>query len=402
MENTNEKVVDTQDFAGEGTTPKGNNATKELLSGKPKRNAGIDLMRILSMLMVVMLHVFGHDNYSRSQEFLTLGWGLSSIFGCLIIVAVNCFGLLAGYVNSGKKYNVKNIINLWLQVVFVCLVSSLVFYFVKPGTVSIKNIIFSFLPVYSKQYWYFSAYFLLFFFIPLLNVIIEKTDKKLLISVLCVLAILIGVVASLSGQDIFVLANGYSTIWLMYLYLVGGVVKKYGLCIKIKGKPVKTYVYLLLYFASSILNFIVSTVYLLVLKAQEQAGFGNYNFILNLMGAIFILLFFANVKMKSNKFITMLSLTSFGVYVIHSQKFISERFIQGKFTFLQTLNPFVAILTIIGISIAIYIICTAIEYLRQLLFKLVGIPKFTAWCQQKIENVYHKIGNKKESNPTDK
>ena len=368
---------------------------------KSGRNAGIDLFRVLSMLMVAILHVYGHGGYYGSQEFFSLGWALSSVFNCLIIIAVNCFGLITGYVNAGRKFNIKNIFSLWLQVVFICIVTSLVFYFVKPGSVSIKGILFSFLPVFSKQYWYFSAYFLLFFFIPLLNVIIEKTDKKLIVSVLCVIAVLTGVVATFAGKDIFALVNGYSTVWLMYVYLVGGVIKKHGLCIRIKGKPVKAHVYLLLYLANSLFSFIVSTVYLLVINARIEAGFRNYNFILNLTGAVFLLLFFANLKIKSNKFITMLGITSFGVYLIHDNDLIRHEFISAKFTFLQTYNPFVAILTIIGISIAIYVICTVIEYLRQLLFKLLRIPKFTAWCQKKIENVYHKIGSKKESNPTD-
>ena len=361
---------------------------------KSGRNAGIDLLRVLSMLMVVMEHVCGYQNYSGAVAQFSIGWHLISILCCLTIVAVNCFGLITGYVNAERKYNIKNILNLWLQVAFICAVTNIVFYLVKPGTVSVKDILLSCLPVFSKQYWYFSAYFLLFFFIPLLNVIIRHTDKKLLLTVLAMVGILTGCLASLTKTDIFVLGGGYSTIWLMYLYLLGGAVKKHGLCIRIKGKPVKAYVYLLLYFGCALLNFAFSYAFVLVAKKTTEAYVGNYNFIFNTLGALFLLLFFANIKIKSNRFISMLGVTSFGVYLIHEQRLIKGQFICAKFTFLQTLNPFIAILTIIGISIAIYVICTVIEYLRQLLFKFIRIPKLTAWCQQKIENVYHKMGSK--------
>ena len=400
MENTNEKVVDTQDFA-EDNVSKCNNAPKALLNDKPKRNAGIDLLRVLSMFMVVVLHVSGYQNYSGTLQQFSLSWYLMSVLDCLIIVAVNCFGLITGYVNSGKKYNLKNIINLWLQVVCICVLSTVAFYFIHPSTVTVKDIIYSFLPVYSKQYWYFSAYFLLFFFIPLLNIILRETNKKLLFAVLGMIGVLTGCLASLTKTDIFVLGSGYSTIWLMYLYLLGGAIKKHGLCIRIKGKPIKPYWYLLGFFCVSLLNFAFAYIRIKLERNYAEAFIGNYNFILNTLSAVCLLLFFANLKVKSNKFISILGITSFGVYLIHEQHFIKQEFICGKFTFLQTLNPFVAILTIIGISIAIYVICTVIEYLRQLLFKLLRIPKFTAWIQEKIENLYHKIGSKKSGNEAD-
>ena len=63
---------------------------------KTERNYGIDLFRIVSMIMVLVLHVLGqgHAIYAEvfSANFYT-GWFLeTAAYG-----AVNCFGLISGY-----------------------------------------------------------------------------------------------------------------------------------------------------------------------------------------------------------------------------------------------------------------------------------------------------------------
>ena len=81
------------------------------------RNYGIDLLRIVSMLMVTVLHFSVHGGFLGTPEN-----GLSYYILSLIIVicygAVDIFATISGFVmyNSTVKYT--RIINLWIQVVF--------------------------------------------------------------------------------------------------------------------------------------------------------------------------------------------------------------------------------------------------------------------------------------------
>ena len=81
-----------------------------------KRNYGIDLLRIFSMINIFNLHInLGCGIYSlnqKSQKFKVI-WRLEtfSLFG------VNCFGLISGIVGY-KKYQFSNLIYLWILVFF--------------------------------------------------------------------------------------------------------------------------------------------------------------------------------------------------------------------------------------------------------------------------------------------
>lgn len=84
------------------------------------RNYGIDLLRIISMIGVVFLHVLGHGgllhSYNSPVEF-SMVW----FFEILSYPAVNCFVLISGY--AGYKEDnispkIKNLFSLLFTVLF--------------------------------------------------------------------------------------------------------------------------------------------------------------------------------------------------------------------------------------------------------------------------------------------
>ncbi len=140
------------------------------------RNYGIDLLKTISMLMVVVLHVLGRGG--------VLDAGISSInhwsaWGLEILCygAVNCFALTTGYLMVDRPFKYRKIIPLYATVLFWCLVLSAISFVLQPETLTLVNIFKTF-PVTGRQFWYFTSYFCLFFFIPFLNYFIEKSSKK--------------------------------------------------------------------------------------------------------------------------------------------------------------------------------------------------------------------------------
>lgn len=95
------------------------------------RDYGIDLLRIVSMFLVCMLHVLGAggvlENTTTSVNF-QLAWFLET----LAICAVNCYALISGYVGLNSKHKYSGIVNLWLQVVFYCVLITAVFSHLQP------------------------------------------------------------------------------------------------------------------------------------------------------------------------------------------------------------------------------------------------------------------------------
>lgn len=131
-----------------------------------KRNYGIDLLRITAMFFIVVLHMLrkgGLTEAAESENQIFAVWILQAIVTC----AVNCYGLISGYVNvDSKKARYYKLGELWCKVAFYNLILTIIFYFILTpnGDDSFKPVYWNccIFPVYTTRYWYFTAYFPLF------------------------------------------------------------------------------------------------------------------------------------------------------------------------------------------------------------------------------------------------
>lgn len=344
--------------------------------------------------MVVVLHVNGIGGVLRNPltEALSPLWFTSSFINILCIIAVNCFALITGFVNVGKKPKIKNLLNLWLQAFFISVVVFAIKVLLKEETFSVTLLAKRMLPVIFNRWWYFTAYFLLFFFIPILNAAMEKCGKVFMGALIITLGVIFCGIGFISPSDVFGLINGYSFLWLAYLYLVGAYIKKYDFKIKIKGKPIKSIYYLIAYFLFSLMHLAIGLVYSYLSNWTKVPVLSNYVFIINVLSAVSLLLFFANINIKASKGLLFFSSTTFGVYLIHMAVDVT-----GKFAFLLNYHWAVTIALIFAFAIAIYLVCTVIEYLRQLLFKACRIPVLTEKIQNFILKIYDKLKAKFET-----
>jgi surface polysaccharide O-acyltransferase-like enzyme len=91
-----------------------------------KRNYGIDLLRIFSMINIINLHLNLNSGQlslkSTSSKFYNI-WRLE-VFSYW---AVDCFGLISGIVGY-KRYKFSNLIYLWIQVCFYSTSISLILF----------------------------------------------------------------------------------------------------------------------------------------------------------------------------------------------------------------------------------------------------------------------------------
>lgn len=89
------------------------------MENKSERNYGIDLLRIVSMLMVVTLHILKRNLlYNKDVEIFSMKYNILWILEIMSYCAVNCYALISGFVGVKSKFKYSNILILWLQVVF--------------------------------------------------------------------------------------------------------------------------------------------------------------------------------------------------------------------------------------------------------------------------------------------
>jgi len=342
------------------------------------RNYGIDFLKSFSMLMIVMLHVLGvggilagQGNYPPAG---TADWLLETANMC----AVNCFGLVSGYVLCRGRYRRSRIVSLWLRVVFESLVVTVLFAVFMPGSTQRHDWICVFTPVLHNIYWYFTAYFALFFFVPYINKMLATlTDREMTLLALSTV-FLFTIMQNFANLDLFNLNGGYSFLWLLCLYILGAYLRRTD-----PGKNIKSFWFLAGYFLCVIIAWAL-------MKFLNNSNMISYVSPFILLAAVFLLLFFRRLPFSPSaphKFVSMLSRTSFGVYIIHTNPLIWRNLLTDAFTFYRGFPVPITILTVMLTAVAIYAVCTLGDWLVEKLFRLARIDLLEAAIDRIGKNV---------------
>lgn len=342
------------------------------------RNYGIDSLRIVSMFMIVVLHVCLAGGVLDACSGLTNKAVLFLVILCYC--CVNCFALISGYVGYKKKNKFSSIAELWLQVFLYNILIYIVFLIFGKLEFSwnvLKEMLF---PVFSDRYWYFTAYFGLIVFRPALNFLLTKYSNKHLKYILIGGFVLFSICPLFFENQVLSTNNGYSIWWLMYLYLVGGYIKKNELFKSLTKKKLA-----IIYFGVCVFSLIfklggsyLGRFYGRFIVLGDK--FVSYTSPTIVIAAIALVLLFSQIKINhSKKFISILSSTVFGVYLIHVQPLVFGRIITGLFTFVGKYNFVEVIGCLFGFALLIYLGCSIIDYVRLKMFELFKIRmKFDA------------------------
>jgi len=142
-----------------------------------QRNRGIDLLRMTAMWMVVILHILNKGGVLAAAAPLSAGQGTARLLETAAYCAVNCYGLISGYVGVQRRFRYSGALALWLRVAFYTLVITAVFACLMPGSVNGDRVLRAFFPVLFRQYWYVTAYFGMCLFIPFFNLLLNRLSK---------------------------------------------------------------------------------------------------------------------------------------------------------------------------------------------------------------------------------
>ena len=296
---------------------------------------------------------------------------------------MNCYALISGYVGVYSNYRISNLASLWCRVAFYTILVTFVFKMISPDAIDSKTVISAFFPIFSRQYWYFTAYALMFLFVPILNEGINRLSKKKLGIILIAIVIATSIVQPFLNcfyNDVFGLQSGLSTWWLMILYLIGGYIRKYGFWQNIKSHRTLFFLFMYLCFVGVTMLSIIIIVFVIRKFFGESINseiFLCYNSITILGAAISLLLAFENIKLHSTfiRVVAFISPLCFSVYLIHDQKLIQKYIIGDRFSWVAGLPVYYMIPLMIGIVIGIFLLCILFDLVRFYLFKAIKIKE---------------------------
>lgn len=93
---------------------------------KKERKVGIEILRILSMYMVLILHYKLHQNVSSLTD---INYKIANFVDILCVCAVNCYVLISGYFLSKGETSIKKLIKtlspVWFYSITILIVNLL-------------------------------------------------------------------------------------------------------------------------------------------------------------------------------------------------------------------------------------------------------------------------------------
>lgn len=360
-----------------------------------KRIYGIEIARIVSMYMIVMLHCLNMGGILNNTDFGSVNYYLAYFIENLCFGAVNIYALISGYVCLYSKNRFNRIINLWLEVIFYSFIITTAFILFSQFNLKKAEMIFPYFPVLSGEYWYFGSYICVFIAMPLLNKAVLQLRKQSLLKILLIGFILLSGFAfagNIMGGDFFKVAEGYSPIWLMYLYLCGAYIRLYGIGKfgKYKILLVSFLAYLFNYFGVVSVDFIVKSC---GIESVKGFKFLIYNSPLLVIGSLLLFCFFTKIEIKKAKGILKVSSVSFYVYIISTHYLVFTYIQKDMIKEYANSNPLMLVAVLLLYSFVIYFACTIIALIFKKIFACIKLHKFADFLVSVMGKIYHKIIN---------
>ncbi len=301
------------------------------MSGSVRR-ANMELLRIVAMLMVVVMHYLANSIATVPEGSMRETDVLYIMLESLCIVAVNVYVLISGYFLSEAAFSWKRPLRVIGQTLFYTVLIPLVLALLSvlpfEEVLDRYHIWNSIFPVQSGHYWFVTAYVVLLLFSPLLNAAVRTLEKRQLLQVLGALLLFFCIGKSLSPLQFATDRYGYDFGWFLVLYLIGAYIRRYG-----AGRFQSARCGWALYLGSAAAT--AGAELLLTFLCKRGAGLAyywsvpfHYNFLCNLTGALGLFFAFLHMDIKEGRAagaIRLISPAVFGVYLIHGQADVAQR-----------------------------------------------------------------------------
>ncbi len=336
------------------------------------RDSGIELFRIVVMIIIVAHHYFVNSGISKSINVDTI-WQANSIFLILLgwggKTAINCFVLITGYFMCKSKITLRKFLKLLFVVQFYRIIEYVIFIISGYQTLNVQGVVNAIFPVTSISREFISCFFVFYLFIPFLNLLIGAMNKKQHFTLIWLCVSIYTIVANL----LFHVEFNYS-IWFCVLYLIASYIRLY----PSKWSDSKK-MWGFLSLLSVILSWL-SVVLIALLMSKIKVKLTYYNFVAD-SNAIFALstavcsfMFFKNLKIGYSKIINTIAASSFGVLLIHDNGRIMRQWLWTDTLKCPVMfnSPYLYVHAFLSIA-GVYIICTVIDILR---IKFVEKPLF--------------------------
>lgn len=279
--------------------------TQKRKAGK-ERQANLELLRICSMLMIVMMHLLNHGKILETTAKGSLSYYLVWILFGISFVSISTYILISGYFLCEASFSFRRILKLEGQVWFYSVLLYLVSLVLLRQPFDMSSFIAAVFPVLSCEYWFVTMYVGMIALSPFLNKLLTGLTRRQFQLLICILFVLF----SLWPNVFFfspALNFGSGVVWFLTVYLFGAYLKRF---YRPDGKFGR---HLLHFFAAAMLipasRFLIE---LLLSTPLGKAGFlqdlmwgysifYEYNSVLVFAAAVLLFVAFLNLRIKPGR-----------------------------------------------------------------------------------------------------
>lgn len=268
-----------------------------------ERESNMELLRIASMLMVLMVHFDAASVGFPSDVSLAAmdardWWRL--VTESAVIIGVNCFTLISGY--FGIRLRVRSTAGFWFECVAYSVAIASMACLLKPEKFDLVYWADSWLVLSHPKLWYVPAYFMLMLVSPLVNrgmAALTVRQNIILTSIFVAWNIWGGWVWWASFNP-----TGYTPIQLIMVYMIGR-------CIRLSPRVSESgkWIWAVVYFLATAL------VLFSAIFVDCTRGFA-YNSPFVLLQSVAFFMFFLGLRLRS-RLVNFLARSAFAVYLVH-------------------------------------------------------------------------------------
>lgn len=383
---------------------RGNAVTSQPKTLNPApRQANLELLRCLAMMMVIALHYLGKGNLLVNLEEAWLypaevtAWLLESF----CIVAVNVYMFISGYFLCTSTFKPSRLIRLWLQVWMYSVAFGLIGAFtgIMEGTVVDTHFFLTLIfPVSMGHYWFMTAYVFLYIMLPFLGLAAGKMTKRQLQIAVLLLLFALSLTKSALPVRLEMDGRGYDCLWYICVFAAAAYVRRFGVpFLEKRGRSLALYLGCCMLIFCGIM--ILREVYLRTGRLDRMLTVCmEYNHILPFLAAAGLFGAFRRLKVSGRfaAFVCKIAPYTLGVYLLHENlglRYTWQNWLGADKLFrLMPLSPYmdslgrmglggspaILLLYTLGAVVCVFFVGILVDMLRDLLMRGLdrGLDKF--------------------------
>lgn len=318
------------------------------------RDSNIELLRLVCMLLIVFQHCIHLCAYPEiwDTSLMSIEVCIASVLVGLTYIGVNCFVLISGY--YGIKLKLRSALNIYLICAIYALIGYLLHLYIDGAHVGMGLLYHSIFCISHSKLWFVKCYMGLMLLSPVLNAAMDSISKKTYQWVIGLLTVLNVYFGFLWRDDTFN-ADGYTIANFVYIYMIGGYIRRYvdiEWCRTHRVGNVSVYLATSLLWAGSI-----------ILQRYIQTPWDEwgYNNPFTLVGAISFFMLFLSIPKFYSKPINWFASGTFAVYVVHCGDYFIGWFMQYVSQLANLLRVEAGIqITVLGMFLAAIVILVSL------------------------------------------